>query len=180
MVCFLRQGRTELPRRRLSFFYLGRAGENTSMGSYYWLKGRVCEVSGRRSPTTFCAKGRGTKSIHTAWRAEMTEDVEKTEEEKVQRNIFGTFGSYILQQKPPFSAHGRSLQHTEIKAVLPKRQCIYHSFTAGYTHVHPRTQPCHRSLQADPTAHSQASCIPNSRSFPLQASILISKAHNSS
>lgn len=61
------------------------------MGSYYWLKGRVCEVSGRRSLTTFCAKGRGTKRIHTAWRAEMTEDVEKTEEKKVQRNIFGTF-----------------------------------------------------------------------------------------
>lgn len=60
------------------------------MGSYYWLKGRVCEVSGRRSLTTFSAKGRGTKRIHMAWRAEMTEDVEKTEEKKVQRNIFGT------------------------------------------------------------------------------------------
>lgn len=77
------------------------------------------------------------------------------------REIFSVlFGSYILQQKPPFSAHGRSLQHTEIKPVLPDRQCIYHSFLAGYTHVHPRTQSCHRSLQADPTAYSQASVCP--------------------
>lgn len=57
---------------------------------------------------------------------------------KRSREIFSVlFGSYILQQKPPFSAHGRSQQHTEIKPVLPKRQCIYHSFIAGYTHVHP-------------------------------------------
>lgn len=105
----------------------------------------------------------------------------RRQKRKRSREIFSVlFGSYILQQKPPFSAHGRSLQHAEIKPVLSKRQCIYHSFPAGCTHVHPRTQPCHRSLQADPTAYSQANWIPSSRSFPLQASILISKAYSSS
>lgn len=80
----------------------------------------------------------------------------RRQKRKRSREIFLVlFGSYILQQKPPFSAHGRSLQHTEIKPVLPNRQCIYHSFLAGYTHVHPHSQPCHRSLQADPTAYSQ-------------------------
>lgn len=82
----------------------------------------------------------------------------RRQKRKGSREIFSVlFGSYILQQKPPFSAHGRSLQHAEIK---PNRQCIYHSFIAGYTHVHPHTQPCHRSLQADPTAYSQASVCP--------------------
>lgn len=72
------------------------------MGSYYWLKERVCEVSGRRSLTTFCAKGRGTKKIHTAWRAEMTQDAEKTEEKKVQRNIFSTFWQLCFTTKATF------------------------------------------------------------------------------
>lgn len=85
----------------------------------------------------------------------------RRQKRKRSREIFLVlFGSYILQQKPPLSAHGRSLQHAEMKPVLPNRQCIYHSFTAGYTHGHPRTQPCHRSLQADPTAYSQSSACP--------------------
>lgn len=94
-----------------------------------------------------------------AWTAETTEDTEKTEEKKVQRSIFSTrifWQLHCTTKDTLFCTRKVSVAHTEQK----NRQCAYHIVTAGYTHVHPHSQPCHRSSQADPTAYSQASVCP--------------------
>lgn len=118
----------------------------------------MCEVFDRRSLTTSCAKGRETKRIHTAWA------VEVTEERKVQRSIFSTRFFWQLRfttRHPSLLEEGLcSTQRLSQSSKQKSRPCIFHTITAGYTHVNPHTKPCHRSSQADPTAYSQASVCP--------------------